>query len=198
MASYMEQVAAWRQQRQQQQVNDRLNQVREEYREAVRSRDQAIAENDLETAGFSDDDCMRLEQEWAYYNPPQPQQMDPRAQEWIRRNSAFFQRYGARADEAVRQAHGYVIRPRNPNSTSAHPHHNGMGLGNQVYSPKYFEALESVLQMHAPAYFGIEYDPKEKSLTATEAAQVSGLRPEDYNAAARTVHAQGRLGQGNK
>jgi hypothetical protein len=192
----MEQVAAWRQQRQQQQVQDRLNQMREEYRETVRERDQAIAENDMETAGFRDDDAMRLEQEWLSYVGPQQPQMDPRAQEWIRRNSQFFEKYGEKASQAVREAHAYVCRPRNPATNN--PAHTGCGMGNQVYSPAYWDKLESVLEMHGPMYFGINYDPSAKSLDANEAARISGLDPKSYNAAARTVHAQDRLGTDRK
>jgi hypothetical protein len=60
MASYHEQIAQWGQQRQQQQIADRVGQIREEYREACRERDQAIADNDLYTAEDRDSDCQRL------------------------------------------------------------------------------------------------------------------------------------------
>src|SRR5262245_57811606 len=74
MATYQEEIAQWRAARQQQQINDRLQQIQTEYREVQRERDQAIADNDMETAECRDYDCQQLEQEWAQYNPPQQQE----------------------------------------------------------------------------------------------------------------------------
>jgi hypothetical protein len=127
-----------------QRLPDRVNQIADEYREAVRERDRAIADGDTETAAFRDDDAIRLEQEYAQYCPPQPQ-MDPRATEWIRRNKAFFDRHGLQADAAVRAAHAYVTRPRVPDETN--PARTGMGL--RPNTPAYFKAMEVCLRCTA-------------------------------------------------
>jgi len=79
MATYQEQIAAWRQQRAQQEIVDRCQQIQSEYRDAQRERDQAIASNDMETAEFRDRNCQQLENEYAQYVPPPPPQMDPKA-----------------------------------------------------------------------------------------------------------------------
>jgi len=39
----------------------------------------------------------------------------------------------------------------------------------------------------------VRFDPQEQSLTATEAAKISGLSPERYNQYARALYAQGRF-----
>jgi len=134
MATYQEQIAQWRAQRAQQQINDRLEQIRSEYREVQRERDQAITENDLETAELRDMDCQQLEKEWAEYNPPQPQ-VNPQWQNWIRRNATFIEREGQRGVKAVTDALAYMQRPRNPNSSD--PRYSGMGMTpQQVFTSK--------------------------------------------------------------
>src|SRR5262249_57648310 len=87
--SYQEQMAQWRVQREQQKIADRCNQIRTEHAQAARERDQAIAENDLETAEFRDTDCQQLEQEWAHYNPPQ-QQVHTQWMNWLRPHSPLI------------------------------------------------------------------------------------------------------------
>src|SRR6516165_10625022 len=95
MATYQEEIAQWRQQRAQQQIADRCNQIRQEHAQAARERDQLIAENDMDAAELRDDECKQLEQEWAHYNPPR-QQVHPQWQTWINRNAAFIEREGQR------------------------------------------------------------------------------------------------------
>src|SRR5262245_17928612 len=105
--SYQEEIAQWRAQRQQQQLNDRLQQIQEEYSHIKRERDQAIADNDRETAEYRDMDCEQLEKEWAQYNPPQ-QQRNPQWENWLRRNSTFIEREGQRGVQAVTEALRYM------------------------------------------------------------------------------------------
>ena len=62
--TYAQEIAEWRQQRAQQQIADRCQQIRQEYAEVQRERDQAIANNDMYTAEDRDADCQQLEQEW--------------------------------------------------------------------------------------------------------------------------------------
>jgi hypothetical protein len=189
MASYMEDLARWRLERRQAQIADRVNQIADEYREAVRERDRAIADGDTETASFRDDDAIQLEQEYLQYCPPQAPQMDPSAAEWVRRNKSFFDRHGPQADAAVRAAHAYVTRPRVPNETN--PARTGCGL--RPNTKAYWDALETALEVHGPDFYGVRYDPSEKALTANEVANFSGQSPEDYNRASRQLAADGRF-----
>jgi len=39
-------------------------------------------------------------------------------------------------------------------------------------------------------YYGVRFDPSEKTLDANEAAKVAGLSPQQYNQASREVGAQ--------
>jgi hypothetical protein len=192
MATYAEEIAQWRQQRAQQQITNRLEEIKAEHAEAARDRDVAIANNDVETAELRDSDCVQLEQEWNQYVPQRPQ-VDPRLAEFARRNQSFLQRYGQRGYQALDQAHAYMMRRRNGSTND--PRYRGMGWKPEnVFSPAYFENLKSLLQMHGQELFGVRYDPDEESLTATEAAKISGLAPQHYNHAAKAMWAQGRLG----
>src|ERR1044071_7295804 len=111
MSDYYTQIAQWRQQRMQEQQAQRLNEIRAEHAQACRERDEAIANNDAETAELRDNDAMYYENEWRQIAPPP--QTDPRLVEFARRNQPFLQRYGQRAYEALDAAHNYMMRPRN-------------------------------------------------------------------------------------
>src|SRR5262249_13884782 len=144
MATYAEQIAQWRQQRAQAQVADRCNQIRQEYAQVQRERDQAITENDLETAELRDQDCQQLEDEWRQYNPPQ-QQVHPQWAEWMRRNASFIEREGQRGVKAVTDALGYMQRTRNPNSND--PRYTGMGMTpQQIFTKQGLDKLEDLLE----------------------------------------------------
>src|SRR5215472_7923333 len=182
MATYAEQIAQWRQQRAQQQIVNRCNEIKQEHAQAARERDQAIADNDLETAEFRDADCQQLEQEWRHYNPPR-QQVDPRMVEFVRRRTPFVERHGQAAYQAMDMAHQYATRPRNPNTNN--PAHTGMGLtpGTQAY----FDAMDGLLTMYAKD-FGLRYDPEEKLLNANQAAKISGIPAKTYNQEAQKIY----------
>src|SRR5262249_3802191 len=181
----------WRVQREQQKIADRCNQIRTEHAQAARERDQAIAENDLETAEFRDTDCQQLEQEWAHYNPPQ-QQVHPQWMNWLRRNSTFIEREGDRAVAAVTGALGYMQRPRNPNSND--PRYTGMGMcPEQIFTPQGLDKLEDLLEVHGQQFFNVRFDKNEKALTPNQAAKISGLSPKQYNEASRILANQGRF-----
>src|SRR5262245_32648235 len=191
MATYQEEIAQWRAQRQQQQRNDRLQQIQEEYRHIQRERDQAIADNDMETAECRDYDCQQLEQEWAQYNPPQ-QQRNPQWENWLRRNSTFIEREGERGVQAVTEALRYMQRPRNPNSND--PRYTGMGMTpQQVFSPQGFDKLESLLEIHGQQFYGVKFDKNEQPLTADEAAKMSGQTAKAYNDASQRMGSDQRF-----
>jgi len=190
MATYQEEIAQWRRQRAQAQIADRCNQIRSEYAEAQRERDQAIASNDLETAEFRDQDCQQLEQEWAHYNPPQ-QQVHPEWQNWIRRNANFIEREGQRGVNAVQGALAYMQRRR---TTSNNPAYTGLGMTpQQIFTKQGLDKLEDLLELHGPQFYGVRFDKDEKTLTPDEARDASGLDTKSYNAAYYQLRAQGRV-----
>jgi hypothetical protein len=193
MGSYYEQIAQWRQQRAQQQIANRVEQIKYEHAEAARERDQAIANNDLDTAEFRDDDSKQLEQEYNQYVPP-ASRVDPRLAEFARRNVGFLQRYGQKGYQALDAAHSYMMRPRNRATND--PRYTGMGFRPEhAFTPQYFERLKDLMEMHGETLFGVKFDRNEESLTATEAAKISGLSPQHYNYGVKMMHAAGRLGQ---
>jgi hypothetical protein len=194
MASYAEDLARWRAERKQAEISNRLEEIKQEHAQAARERDTAIANNDLETAEWRDGDCERLEQEWNQYVPPQRPQMDPRAADWVQRNAPFFERHGdQKASKAVLDWVYYMMRPKNPNTNN--PAYTGMGLTyEQVVSPQGKKILEELLETHGQAFHNVRFDPNEQTITATEAAKISGVSPQTYNNASRELARDGRFG----
>jgi hypothetical protein len=190
MPSYAEELAAWRAQRRQAEIADRAQQIQQEHAQYARERDEAITRNDMEEASYADNACEDLEKEYYKIVPPQRPQMPAQAQEWVLQNKPFFDRYGPRADEAVRAAHAYVIRPRVPGETN--PSRTGCGL--RAYTKPYWDALETALQMHGPTFYGVQYDPGEKLPTVRDAAEASTLSLNEYANAAQTMIKAGRIG----
>jgi hypothetical protein len=187
---YLDDVARWRMQRHQQKIVDRVEQIADEYRQASHERDVALANGDAEEAAFHDDDAMQLEQEYLQYCPPQRPQMHPSDAEFLWRKQAFRERHGAHADAAIQQAHAYATRPRLANSNIANLNQHGMGLRPQT--PAYYRAMNNLLEMYGKDG-GLHFDPNENALTANEAAKISGVSPNTYNAASQQLAAQGRF-----
>jgi hypothetical protein len=179
MPTYYEQLAAWRQQRDQQKIAQRCEEIKNEYREASAQRDQAIRDQDQETAEFADSDCQQLEAEWRQYNPPR-QQHDPKAVEFFQRNAPFFQRHGQAGAANADKGHQYL-----------------MSRGWQPGTKQYYDGLKTLLTMYGRD-FGTPYDENEQTLSATEAAKISGLSSERYNHAVKAMWAAGRIGRGNR
>jgi hypothetical protein len=194
--SYLETIAQMRQERAQRERVERSQEIRDWYTEAQRNRDEAAARGDVDSFEMHDDDCQRLEQDWQQLNPPQPPQLDPRLVDFAKRNSQFLERYGQRAFQALDAAHQYMVRPRNPRTND--PRYTGMGMGNKVFTPQYFDKLKDLLEMHGEKFLGVRFDRSEESLTPNEAAKISGLSPRAYNNALRVVASQGRLGTDRK
>jgi hypothetical protein len=190
MASYTEEVARWRMQRDQQKVQERVGMIVDEYRQAVRDRDTALANGDGETAAFADDDCIQLEKEYLSYCPPQPPQWDPRDLEYLHRKKAFRERHGAAADAAIGAAHSYVTRPRLSNLNTNTLNEHGMGI--RANTPQYYRRMNDLLEMYS-AQGGLHYDPNEETLTPTEAAKISGISAQSYNNASHALARQGRF-----
>ena len=181
MATYQEQIAQWRQQRAQAQIVDRCNQIRQEYAQVQRERDQAIAENNLEEAAWRDDDCKQLEEEWRTYNPPQPPPADPRLVEFGQRNKDYIDRVRARVGpERTAQFLNWLDQRL-------------VNMGLQRNSPAYFERGRDMLELDSARVTGVPYDPNSQALTAGEVAEFSGLSPQQYNNASAQVNAAGKF-----
>jgi hypothetical protein len=175
MASYQEEIAAWRVQRQQQEISNRLEQIKTEYAEAQRERDRAIADNDMETAECRDYDCQQMEQEWNQYVPPQPQ-YHPKDVKLMQVNNPYFRRYGQKGAQAA-----YAVNNHITQRMGVSPDH-----------PNYEALMKSSMELYAKD-FGAPYDPNSELLTADEAAKISGLNPQTYNQAYAQLKRQGRV-----
>jgi hypothetical protein len=190
--SYLQQIASYRQERAQRETTQRLQELQQEYEEVRQARDLAAQRGDRENFEYYDYDCERIEQDYNAICPPQPPAPHPAAVEFIRKNQPFLERHGQAAVNAIGLAHQYATRPRVPHANN--PGLTGMGL--QPNTPQYFDAMRTLLEMYGKDY-GVRYDRNEELLDPTTAAKVSGVSADNYNAALKTLHAQGRLG-GNK
>jgi hypothetical protein len=185
MASYAEEIAAWRQQRRQEEQVQRLEDIRREHAQAARERDQAIADNDVETAELRDNDCQYLEQEWRQIAPPPGP--DQRVVAGYQRNKTFFDRYGDNGWRVFAEAYAHLTRPKNRNEHDWR--RKGMGLTpDQALSPAGQKLMEDWAELHGPQLFNVRFDPSEQSLTPNEAAKISGLSPNQYNYYVRAAH----------
>ena len=190
MASYQEELANWRMQRKQAQIADRVEQIKSEYAEVSRERDQALANGDTETAEWRDMDAERLEQEWQQYCPPQ----SPFSQQdiqYLQKKRAFREKYGPAADAVIARAHRQAVMPRNPHATSlTNPDTYGSGL--RPGTPAYYKAVDNYLDLYAKD-FGVNHDSNEDALNWKQAARASGVSENTYLSAYRALKAQGRV-----
>jgi len=194
--NYQQTIARMRQERANREHLNRLDNIQIDYREAVRERDEAAERGDVDEFEMRDADCERLEKDWNYHNPPRPPQLDPRLVQFAQQNAGFLQKYGQRAYQALDAAHQYMMRPRTGNNN---PAYTGMGWNPQhVFTPQYFDKMKDLLELHGENFLGVKYDRNEEMLTPTEAAKISGLSPQQYNHAVRTMASQGRLGTDKK
>ena len=91
-----------------------------------------------------------------------------------------------------------MMRPKNP--TTNRPDSTGMGWSRDKvfqkdghFTTQAVETLESLLQMHGPAYYGVTYDPEEKGLHWQDAAKASGLSQQSYINAYNQLKRDGRV-----
>ena len=194
--SYMEQVAQWRQNRMLQQVEQRKQEIVEQYRDLCRERDEAIADNRMDDAGDADDQVANLESEWSEYNPPAPPQQHPAALRWRAANKDYIDRLIARhgqerTDAFFNTLDARLTAPRNLQD----PSKGGMGL--QRFSKEYFERGKDFLELYSEGTSGERYTADD-TLTADEAAKISGVSPQQYNQSARVLQQQGRYSWQNR
>src|SRR5262249_37839873 len=112
--SYLEQVAALRQQRAQQEAAERVEQLKADYQSNLEMRNDAAQRNDHEDCLLWNGKCQEKERECLSYFPPQRPQADPRWVNFALRNKPFWDRHGQLADHAIRVADQYLTRPRVP------------------------------------------------------------------------------------
>src|SRR5262249_944036 len=193
--SYQQEIAQWCQQRRQQEAQSRLNELRQEHAQQIRDRDTAIANNDMELAAEADNQAQYLENEYAQLVGPQQPQVHPEWTVWMQKNSNFIEREGQRGVNAVTDALAYMQRPRNPNSND--PRYTGMGMTpQQIFTPQGLDKLESLLETHGAALYGVRFDRNEQPLTMGTAAKISNLDQKTYNSYAQAyanAKAQGRV-----
>ena len=189
--TYAEQIAGWRQERMRVQAEARQEEIKQQYAEAARERDQAIANNDMETAEENDNYRQNLEAEWADYNPPQPPQMDPRLQKFHAANKTYIDQLvskhgNEKATAFLNAVDARLTAPRNLQD----PAKGGMGLAR--YSPEYFERGRDFLELYSGDVSGVAYEPNA-TLTADEAARISGISGQAYKKSAQVLQQQGRF-----
>ena len=179
-----------RQERAQRENNNQLQEIRQNYQEAVQGRDEAARRGDRDEFESFDDWAADLEKAWQQLNPPQSP-YSPQDIAFLNRKKAFRERYGQAADALIARAHQQAVMPRNRNATSqTHPDTYGSGL--KPGTPAYFKAIEDYLELYAPS-LGYHYDPNEDALTPNEAAKISGLSPQAYNNGVRAMQSQRRF-----
>jgi hypothetical protein len=191
-ASYHQQILAFREEKARREMAAQLEDIQYQHEQARQERDLAAQRGDRDGFEANDETCEYLEREYNRIAPPQAPTYHPSAVEFISKNQPLLERHGQAAVNAIGLAHQYATRPRVPHVSN--PGLTGMGL--QPNTPQYWEAMRSLLEMYGPDY-GIKYDRNEELLDPTTAAKVSGISADNYNAALKTLHAQGRLG-GNK
>jgi len=183
--NYHEEIARWRQQRQQDEQAQRLQDIRVEHAQAVRERDQAIANNDLETAELRDNDAMYYEQEWRQFAPPPD---DKFKREFMHLLTPWMEKNPQRATELLGLAHNRVTQPRVRFPTPANP--GGMGIRENTRA--YWEAMRNNLELYAGEVGGMPFDRAQELPHWKDIAQASGLSEKDY---ANAYHAMKRAGR---
>src|SRR5262245_58432794 len=117
--NYQQQVAAMRFERANRERMNRIQEIQQDYANAIAERNDAAARGDREGLHDADTSCEWLEGDYQQLVPQQGPQIDPRLQNFAQRNSQFLEKYGARAYEALAAADAYMTRPINPNTN--HP-----------------------------------------------------------------------------
>jgi hypothetical protein len=176
---YLQQVAAMRAAKQQEEVNadyaqavygreESLRNRQEIESQATRTSDPAEREQLKDDWHYFDAEVQRCESDIQRMTPPPPP--DPQAVDYLRRRQPFIQKYGQQAVQAIDLAHNHLMRSGNwkPNS------------------PEYFQGMDTLLEMYGPSY-GLRFDPNEIALTADEACKISGCSPRAYNNGVRAL-----------
>lgn len=205
--SYRDDVARWqrhanaRAQRQINNANERWGELQGEYHEVMEEADNAQRNDDRETLNYCYDRMTELEAEMAPYEQAYRQQQQsqphPAVTQWDARNKQYIERLEQRlgpqgAAQTFAMADGYVTRPKVKDENNWQ--RTGMGIPRN--SPAYFKAMEDMLEQYSGEATGVPYDPKTQMLNANEAAEISGVSPQEYNRQAQLAWQQGKIGNG--
>jgi len=173
MGTYAEDRAQFIAQAQQRQAANRVEEIKREYAQVERELDEAVADNDMETAHLRALEANQLQAEHAQYVRPQPQ-YHPKDVNLIQKNANYFQKYPQSGPKAALYVSNRLQQIGIPPN---HPQYEDMMYrGMEYYGEK----------------FNAPYDRNDEILTPDEAAKISGLSPKDYNKAAQEIGRQGR------
>jgi len=186
--TYQEMIAQARREREQQQRLNYDREAREYHAEAVQRRDAAAASGDWNEFHEADSEAEQIEREYREYFPQTPQQQrqalwatfTPREQEHVKR------RWNWQPGMGWDQKMAYFGRAAQ----------HALQLGAARDTPEYYELIDRSMETYLK-----ELDPKlafdrenNDTLTATEAARISGISPNSYNANVKAMAATGRIG----
>jgi hypothetical protein len=169
--------AKWRQEYQQEDWEGHVNGVAAEYNEAIRLRNEALAEGDGETAKYHDRAAVRLYTEYNELNPPPSPPPHPDEVELYQKNQPYLRKFGERGAKFVDKAHKFWAK-------------RGVVPGH----PDYKERMRDYADMYS-RNAGVPYDRLEELPLPNEvpASANSPLSNEAYNNAAKTLANQGRF-----
>lgn len=186
---YQDDVLRMRQAKQAQEIQAERNQHIYGYQEALRKRQEIESEAARTTDPdeqaalrdnwhFWDGELQQCEAEIRRLTPRQLTKEEQGGMAYMHRRQAFINRHGQKAIQAIDLAHQHLASTRNW----------------KVGSPRYYKALDTLIEMYGPDYLGVRFDPESDiALTPNEAAKISGLSPERYNQYVRAAQAAGRF-----
>ena len=192
---YLEQVAAMRQSKQREEIAMERNQAIYSYQQSLQSRQeierQAACTNDPDEQQYLRDqwhyfdaELQRAEQDIRRFTPPQISLPCRKSSGRFCSEIKLSLREGQRGVAAMDLAHNYLV------SRGYNPSARGFNEKIRTLLEMYGGNLQ---QITGGQCANVRFDPQEQSLTATEAAKISGLSPERYNQYARAAYAQGRF-----
>ena len=184
--NYAETIAALRQEAAQREgkdlcsrVNELTEQITEAERTALECESQGDHESALSYAAVATDNNRELLETLAKLPPSGPPEY---AVKFFQDHKAFFDRHGQRGFEACAMAHQYATAPRDPD--------NPRGMGLAPGTPEYDHARTNLLEMYGRDA-GVDFNPDE-TLTADEAAKISGVSAKEYNRQVRKLYETGK------
>jgi hypothetical protein len=189
--TYNQQIAEWANRKHQEEQLAQAREAWEEVQQAVQERDDAIINGDDDAAWDAHKVAVYKHQEFQQLVPQQPPQMDPRLQKFHAANKnyidALISKHGnEKASAFLSAVDARLTAPRNLQE----PAKGGLGLAR--YSPEYFARGRDFLELYSEGTSGVAYEP-DGTLTADEAARISGVSPQQYNKSAQVMQQQGRF-----
>jgi hypothetical protein len=169
--------AEWRQSYQQEDFNEHLQGIVDEYNTSIQMRDEALAEGDGETAKYHDRTAVRLHAEYTQLNPPPPPPPHRDQVELFQKNRPYLEKYGAPAAQMVGGWDQYWAQ-------------RGIRPGH----PDYNERMRDSMELYAKN-LNMPYDRQEELPLPNEikASAKSPLTNEQYNRALAQARRDGKI-----